>query len=83
MLDQTTLSRSLKNLFRDGYIKYNIDRNDLRVKRISLTLYGKAIYENALPSWQEPEEIIVKKLSKNAKAEAIKLSKYLVKTLIS
>ena len=81
MLDQTTLSRNLKNLSRDGYIKFNMDRNDLRVKKISLTSYGKSNCENALPLWQEAEEMIVRKLSKNAMAEAIRLSKYLVKTL--
>ena len=62
VLDQTTLTRNLKPLFRDGYLQKTVDDNDSRQKNISLTDEGKELYQHALPMWQKAQQEIVDKL---------------------
>jgi len=62
VLDQTTLSRNLKPLFRDGYLQTSVDDNDSRQKNISLTDSGSELYHNALPLWQQAQQEIAEKL---------------------
>lgn len=58
VLDQTTLSRSLKPLIRDGYLQLQADPGDGRVKQISLTKQGNELFESAHPIWQAAQEIL-------------------------
>jgi len=70
VLDQTTLTRNLKPLFRDGYLQTSSDPNDGRLKTIRLTQCGRDLYEQALPIWQQAQQDILRKLGKE-KAEKI------------
>lgn len=52
VLDQTTLTRNLKPLLRDGYLQQKPHPEDSRQKLISLTEAGKTLYEKAEPIWK-------------------------------
>lgn len=64
VLDQTTLSRNLKPLIRDGLLNLSVDENDHRVKLITLSEKGKNTYQTALPLWQAAQKEISNKLGK-------------------
>jgi DNA-binding MarR family transcriptional regulator len=48
VLDQTTLTRNLKPLFRDKYLQTSSDSIDGRLKIISLTPSGKDLYQQVV-----------------------------------
>ncbi len=81
VLDQTTLTRNLKPLFRDGYLQTSVDDNDSRLKNISLTEAGKALYEQALPIWQQAQQEIVEKLGEPQAGQVHELADKFVKVL--
>ena len=81
VLGQTTLSRNLKPLLRDGFLDLSVDPNDQRLKLISLTLKGKKLYQKALPLWQVAQLDIRKKLGKNEISQILALSDSFVKNL--
>jgi DNA-binding MarR family transcriptional regulator len=83
VIDQTTLTRNFKPLLRDGYLKLSIDPDDARVKLISHTAEGKALYESAVPIWQKAQEDIVEKLGETEAKNILTLSDSLVKALAS
>ena len=83
VIDQTTLTRNLKPLFRDGYLKLSADPDDARVKLISHTSQGKALYESALPIWKKAQEDIAEKLGQAEVNNILTLSQSLVKALAS
>jgi len=51
VLDQTTLSRNLKPLLRDGYISAQ-EGDDRRIKVLSLSKDGEKLFELAKAQWQ-------------------------------
>jgi DNA-binding MarR family transcriptional regulator len=81
VLDQTTLSRNLKPLFRDLYLQTSVDSNDGRLKTISLTSEGKELYEKALPIWQQAQKDIVSKLGNKQAGQIQDLAEQFVKVL--
>ncbi len=81
VLDQTTLSRNLKPLFRDLYLQTSSDPNDARLKNISLTTKGKDLYEEALPIWQQAQQDIVSKLGNKQAGQIQDLAEKFVKVL--
>ena len=83
VIDQTTLTRNLKPLFRDGYLKLSADPDDARVKLISHTPQGKALYESAIPIWKKAQEDIAEKLGQAEVKNILTLSQSLVKALAS
>jgi DNA-binding MarR family transcriptional regulator len=83
VIDQTTLTRNLKPLLRDGYLKLSADPNDARVKLISHTAQGKVLYESAIPIWKKAQEDIVEKLGEAEAKNILTLSQSLVKALAS
>ena len=62
VIDQTTLSRSLKPLIRDGLIEVT-PGEDRRYKLLSLTPQGKKSFKRASRAWQAAQEEIKSKLS--------------------
>ncbi|WP_281558376.1 MarR family winged helix-turn-helix transcriptional regulator [Thalassomonas sp. RHCl1] len=80
-IDQTTLSRNLKPLFRDGYLRLQADDNDARIKLISLTPQGETLYQSALPVWEKAQQDIVHKLGKTEVEKILTLSDSFVKAL--
>lgn len=78
VLDQTTLSRGLKPLIRDGYIgvKEGVDR---RQKELLLTKEGKAIFTKAEERWFEAQQYVGSSLGDDTKQQLLSLSKSIVK----
>lgn len=52
-LDQSTLSRNLRSLERDGLVEIAATGNDLRRRAVWLTERGATRLESALPIWRE------------------------------
>lgn len=58
VMDRTTLTRNLKPLVEKGLIRVDHEA-DQRVRIINLTDEGKAIFEEALPFWQQAQSQLV------------------------
>lgn len=58
VMDRTTLTRNLKPLEREGWLKIESGR-DRRTREIGLTPEGKAILAKALPLWKQAQDSVV------------------------
>lgn len=68
VMDRTTLTRNLKPLENDGYLKVLPGLQDRRSRRIELTAAGKKVLKVALPYWQKAQTEMVDFMGKtNAK----------------
>ena len=74
VMDQTTISRALKPLIRDGYIDVREGANK-REKALSLSAAGKDLYERALVPWNQAQKMLKKKLGKEHTNNLIELSR--------
>ncbi len=81
VLDQTTLSRSLKPLIRDGLLLVTTDEKDKRSKLIQLSKKGLKLYQTALPIWKQAQEQLEEKLGGKDVKQIVKLSESIVKKL--
>lgn len=81
VLDQTTLSRAIKPLIRDGLLTITADESDLRSKIISLSPEGKKTYQKALPLWQDAQNSLTEKLGSKEIEQILNLSDSFVKKL--
>lgn len=52
VMDRTTLGRNLKPLERDGLVSLEVDRQDRRSRRLTVTDHGRAVVEAAWPAWE-------------------------------
>jgi len=82
VIDQTTLSRNLKPLIRDGFLTVSPDEGDQRRKIIHLSSKGKKLYLKALPIWQKLQQDLVKKMGIKESEEIQRISKSLTNKLI-
>ena len=57
-LDQSTLSRNLRNLEKDGLIEIAIVEKDLRRRAVWLTEKGARRLEAAMPLWRDAQAIL-------------------------
>jgi DNA-binding MarR family transcriptional regulator len=55
VMDPTTLSRNLRPLVRNGYLKLDRDPADQRRQLVSITERGKAVATEALPHWNKAQ----------------------------
>jgi len=62
--DRTTITRNMKPLIRDGYIKAQTG-SDRRTKEIAITEKGKAIAQKAMSIWEKYNAKITKKIGKS------------------
>jgi MarR family transcriptional regulator for hemolysin len=76
-MDQTTVSRALKPLIRDGYIAV-AEGATKREKSLSLSHEGKKLYKRALGPWSDAQRMFRKKLGKGQDDLLIELSKQVV-----
>ena len=63
VMDQTTLTRGLKPLIRDGYIQSR-PGEDGRVKLLCLSPEGKDLYKEATKLWQVAQKQVAARLGK-------------------
>ena len=57
VMDRTTLTRNLKPLVREGYIRIDQDA-DQRVRKVSLTPAGRDVFHKARPRWAQAQSKI-------------------------
>ena len=71
VLDQTSLSRALKPLLRDGIIQATtgVDR---RQKELSLTTKGLDVYDQALSLWEQAQDYVSTRLGEKGQHELLK-----------
>ena len=62
LVDQATLTRSLKPLLRDGYLERTPDPSDRRVMLCSLSTSGKALFKQAEKQWKQAQAHVEKAL---------------------
>jgi len=77
VLNQTTLTRGLKPLIRDGLIKVE-PGEDRRQKILSLTSNGKDLFFQAEKKWQRAQKFIRRKLGQEKTDQMIKLNNSIV-----
>ena len=77
VLEQTTLTRGLKPLIRDGYIKSKPGQ-DKREKLLSLTREGRALYDRADKKWQKAQDDVIRKLGRKTAEQMMEMNRVLV-----
>lgn len=77
ILDQTSLSRALKPLVRDGYVDVSpgLDR---RQKNLTLSLKGKKLFREAEPLWAEAQQYVSSRLGREGKSDLLNVSDSIV-----
>ena len=77
VLEQTTLTRGLGPLIRDGFIKSE-PGEDKRQKLLSLTPKGKKLYDKADVKWQQAQDSVISKLGSKTAEKILKMNQKLV-----
>ena len=77
VLDQTTLTRGLKPLIRDGLINSEPGL-DKREKLLSLTRQGKNLYSKADKKWQQAQDAVIRRLGRKSAEQILEMNKALV-----
>jgi DNA-binding MarR family transcriptional regulator len=80
-LDQTTLTRNLKPLIRDGYLTLSTNFEDGRQKIISLSPDGLALYEEAVPIWKAAQDELQHKIGTTETDNILALTNVFIKAL--
>lgn len=78
VLDQTTLTRNLKPLIRDGYI-LSTPGVDRRERNLSLSESGRELHAEAKARWLETQEEVFSKLGAESTQHLLALSDSIVK----
>jgi DNA-binding MarR family transcriptional regulator len=81
VLDQTTLSRNLKPLIRDGFLTLELHHQDKRIKIITLSECGLKKYQQALPLWKQAQEDLRNKIGEDESVNILNSSRLLVNKL--
>ena len=63
VLDRTTLTRNIRPLEREGLVSIISAKSDQRMREISITSKGLKKLEQAIPCWQEAQDLTKKMLS--------------------
>ncbi len=77
VLDQTSLSRALKPLIRDGYIDVRVGV-DRRQKQLLLTVKGRTLYADAEKLWLDAQAYVSDKLGPEMKRSLLNMSDIVV-----
>jgi DNA-binding MarR family transcriptional regulator len=77
VLDQTTLSRGLKPLIRDGLIQV-LPGQDKRQKLLSLTPKGKDLYQQGMKGWRRAQKTMRKGLGAEITEQMLEMNSALV-----
>lgn len=74
VLQQTTLTRNLKPLIRDGYIQTCNCPKDARVSLVSLTDSGEALFQQARKHWKQAQDDVTRKLGDEVSAQLLQVA---------
>lgn len=78
VLDQTTLTRNIKPLLREGFLSMIASPSDRRQKEIRLTASGKEKYREAKELWLQAQQHMYTELGQDVGQQLIKLSSVIV-----
>ncbi len=73
VLDQTTLSRNLKPLIRDGFLD-RVEGSDRREKLVRLSKSGKALFKAAKRDWEKSQKLIAAALGEEMTHQLLEVS---------
>ncbi len=62
VMDRTTLTRNMKPLEKQGFIRIMPGKEDRREREVTLTLTGQEILSEALPLWKTVQETVIEAL---------------------
>ena len=62
VMDRTTLTRNLKPLEKQGFIRIMPGKEDRREREVTLTLAGQEILSEALPLWKTVQQSVIEAL---------------------
>ena len=65
VMDRTTLTRNLKPLEKEGFIRILSGEKDRREREVTLTRAGQEILSEALPRWKTVQQSVVESLGQN------------------
>ena len=65
MMDQTTVTRNLALLYRDGLVRMEPDEGDRRLRRVWASARGAARLEEARPLWNQAQREVEQALSRH------------------
>jgi DNA-binding MarR family transcriptional regulator len=83
VMDRTTLGRNLRPLERDGLVALEVDPDDRRSRRLSVTARGAALYERARPAWKAAQQRFEKSFGKERAAALRALMRSITQTDLS
>ena len=64
VMDRTTLTRNMKPLEKQGFIRIRPGKEDRREREVTLTRGGQEILSEALPLWESVQQSVVEALGK-------------------
>lgn len=73
VLDQTSLSRALKPLVRDGYVAVSAG-TDRRQKQLQLSDSGRQLFSEAESLWEQAQAYVSARLGQDGKAALLEVS---------
>ena len=65
VMDRTTLTRNMKPLEKQGFIRIIPGKEDRREREVTLTLAGQEILSEALPLWKTVQQSVVESLGQS------------------
>jgi DNA-binding MarR family transcriptional regulator len=72
VMDRTTLTRNMKPLEKQGFIRITPGKEDRREREVTLTLAGQEILSEALPLWKTVQQSVVENLGQSRVTSLIK-----------
>ncbi len=72
VMDRTTLTRNLRPLEKQGFIRVMPGKKDRREREVTLTLAGQEILSEALPLWKTVQETVIEALGQGRVTRLLK-----------
>ena len=72
VMDRTTLTRNMKPLEKQGFIRIVLGKEDRREREVTLTLAGQKILAESLPLWKTVQQSVLEALGQNRVSRLLK-----------
>jgi len=72
VMDRTTLTRNMKPLEKQGFIRIMPGKEDRREREVTLTLAGQQILSKALPLWKTTQQSVIEALGQTRVTRLLK-----------
>ena len=74
IVQQTTLTRNLRPLIREGYVQTEPSPEDGRVTLVSLTADGKKVFQKARKKWEKAQQSVAANLGEQMTEQLLKVA---------